>query len=237
MRLDKYISKALGVTRKEAKQIIKNGEVTVDGKVIKKADFKVPEGAEVLVEGQKVEAKDKVYIMLNKPKGYLSTTERNRDYPSFLDLLPEYEHLKPFAAGRLDVDAEGFLLVTNDGELAHRITHPKWKVPKTYKVILERPLSGEDIRRIQNKEIVIEGKPVQVEKIEVLEPNRVLLTITEGRFHIVKRLFEALNNNVLNLKRVAIGNIKLDSELLEGYYRELTEEEVEELKKSVKMKD
>jgi 16S rRNA pseudouridine516 synthase len=237
MRLDKYISKALGVTRKEAKQIIKNGEVTVDGKVIKKADFKVPEGAEVLVEGQKVEAKDKVYIMLNKPKGYLSTTERNRDYPSFLDLLPEYEHLKPFAAGRLDVDAEGFLLVTNDGELAHRITHPKWKVPKTYEVILEKPLSGEDIRRIQNKEIVIEGKPVQVEKIEVLEPNRVLLTITEGRFHIVKRLFEALNNNVLNLKRVAIGNIKLDSELLEGYYRELTEEEVEELKKSVKMKD
>jgi len=237
MRLDKYISKALGVTRKEAKRIIKNGEVEVNGEVIRKADFKVPEGAEVLVEGIKIEAKDKVYIMLNKPKGYLSTTERNRDYPSFLDLLPEYEHLKPFAAGRLDVDAEGFLLITNDGEFAHRITHPKWKVPKTYEVILESPLSDEDIEKLKNGKIVIDDKPVQIEKIEILEPNKVLLTITEGRFHIVKRIFEALNNRVLNLKRIAIGNIKLDSELLEGYYRELTEEEVRELKRSVRMED
>ena len=237
MRLDKYISKALGVTRREAKRIIKNGEVEVNGEIIRKADFKVPEGASVLVEGQKVEAKDKVYIMLNKPKGYLSTTERNKDYPAFLDLLPEYEHLKPFAAGRLDVDAEGFLLVTNDGELAHRITHPKWKVPKTYEVILEKNLTEEDIQKLKNKKVVIDGKPVQIEKVEVLEPNKVLLTITEGRFHIVKKIFESLNNRVLNLKRIAIGSIKLDSELLEGYYRELTAEEVKELKSSVKMED
>ncbi len=233
MRLDKYISKALGVTRKEAKEIIRRGEVTVNGEVVRKADFKVPEGASVLVEGTKVETKDKVYIMLNKPKGYLSTTERDKDYPSFLDLIPEYEHLKPFAAGRLDVDAEGFLLVTNDGTLAHRITHPKWKVPKTYEVVLEKPLSEEDIEKIRNREISIEGKPVEVVDIKPLSPDRVLLTISEGRFHIVKRLFKELGNKVINLKRVKIGNLELDPTLGEGEYRELTEEEVRELKRMV----
>ena len=173
--------------------------------------------------------------MLNKPKGYLSTTEQNRDYPSFLELLPEYEHLKPFAAGRLDVDAEGFLLITTDGELAHRITHPKWKVPKTYEVELEKPLSEEDLRKIQNREIKVEGKPVAVEKVEQISPNRVLLTISEGRFHIVKRLFKELGNRVVSLKRIAIGPIELDPSLQEGEYRELTEEEVKALKKSVKL--
>ena len=237
MRLDKYISKALGVTRKEAKKLIREGSVSVNGQVIKKADYKVPQGASVLVEGQKVEAKDKVYIMLNKPKGYLSTTERDKDYPSFLDLIPEYEHLKPFAAGRLDVDAEGFLLVTNDGQLAHRITHPKWKVPKTYEVILEKPLSQEDIEKLRKGQVVVDGKPVRVEKVEVIDPNRVLLTITEGRYHIVKKTFERLGNKVVNLKRVAIGNIKLDEDLLEGYYRELTEEEVQKLKGSVGLQE
>ncbi len=237
MRLDRYVSKALGITRKEAKKLIKEGAVSVNGEIVKKSDYKVPEGASVLVEGQKVEAKDKVYIMLNKPKGYLSTTERDKDYPSFLDLIPEYEHLKPFSAGRLDIDAEGFLLVTNDGQLAHRITHPKWKVPKTYEVILEKPLSEEDIETLQKGEVVVDGKPVKVEKVEVLDPNRVLLTITEGRYHIVKKTFERLGNKVLNLKRVAIGDIKLDEDLLEGYYRELTEEEVKNLKHSVGLEE
>jgi len=235
MRLDKYLSKALGLTRKEAKETIRRGEVTVDGKVVKRADFKVPEGAQVLVNGTFVEKREHLYVMLNKPKGYLSTTEQNRDYPSFLELLPEYEHLKPFAAGRLDVDAEGFLLITTDGELAHRITHPKWKVPKTYEVELEKPLSEEDLRKIQTREIKVEGKPVAVEKVEQISPNRVLLTISEGRFHIVKRLFKELGNKVINLKRIAIGPIELDPSLQEGEYRELTEEEVKALKKSVKL--
>ena len=235
MRLDKYLSKALGLTRKEAKETIRRGEVTVDGKVVKRADFKVPEGAQVLVNGTFVEKREHLYVMLNKPKGYLSTTEQNRDYPSFLELLPEYEHLKPFAAGRLDVDAEGFLLITTDGELAHRITHPKWKVPKTYEVELEKPLSEEDLRKIQNREIKVEEKPVAVEKVEQISPNRVLLTISEGRFHIVKRLFKELGNKVVNLKRIAIGPIELDPSLQEGEYRELTEEEVKALKKSVKL--
>jgi len=235
MRLDKYLSKALGLTRKKAKETIKRGEVTVDGKVVKRADFKVPEGAQVLVNGTFVEKREHLYLMLNKPKGYLSTTEQNRDYPSFLELLPEYEHLKPFAAGRLDVDAEGFLLITTDGELAHRITHPKWKVPKTYEVELEKPPSEEDLRKIQNREIKVEGKPVAVEKVGQISPNRVLLTISEGRFHIVKRLFKELGNRVVSLKRIAIGPIELDPSLQEGKYRELTEEEVKALKKSVKL--
>jgi len=236
MRLDKYISKALGVTRKEAKDIIRRGEVVVNGKVVKKADYKVPEGAQVLVDGARMEAKEKVYIMLNKPKGYLSTTERDKDYPSFLDLIPEYEHLKPFAAGRLDVDSEGLLLITTDGELAHRLTHPKWKVPKTYEVILEKPLTEKDAEKIL-KGVEIEGEPVRVEKVEIDKENpaHAFITITEGRYRIVRRLFEKLGNKVLNLKRISIGSLKLDEELLEGYYRELTEEEIKRLKKEVKL--
>jgi 16S rRNA pseudouridine516 synthase len=238
MRLDRYISKALGVTRKEAKEIIRRGEVSVDGKVIRQPDFKVPEGASVSVEGTRVEAKDKVYIMLNKPKGYLSTTEREADYPSFLELLPEYEHLKPFAAGRLDVDSEGLLLVTTDGVLAHRITHPKWKLPKTYEVDLEKPLSEEDIQKI-TRGVEIDGKPVEVVRIEPdpRSKNRAFITLTEGRYRIVKRLFKSLGNRVVNLKRISIGPIKLDETLAEGEYRELTPEEVEELKKALKLSD
>ncbi len=236
MRLDKYISKALGLTRSEAKNLIRSGAVTVNGEVVKRADFKVPEGAEVLVEGKRVEKTDKVYLMLYKPKGYLSTTERNAEYPSFLELLPEYEHLKPFAAGRLDVDSEGLLLVTNDGVLAHRITHPKWKVPKTYEVILEKPLSEEDSEKIP-KGVEIDGKPARVESVKVDEenPSRVFITLTEGRYHIVKKLFAALGNKVLNLKRIAIGSLKLDESLYEGEYRELTDEELQGLKKEVKL--
>ncbi len=238
MRLDRYISKALGVTRKEAKEIIRRGEVSVDGKVVRQPDFKVPEGASVSVEGTRVEAKDKVYIMLNKPKGYLSTTEREADYPSFLELLPEYEHLKPFAAGRLDVDSEGLLLVTTDGVLAHRITHPKWKLPKTYEVELERPLSEEDIQKI-TRGVEIDGKPVEVVRIEPdpRNKNRVFITLTEGRYRIVKRLFKSLGNRVVNLRRISIGPIKLDETLAEGEYRELTPEEIEELKKALKLSD
>jgi len=208
MRLDRYISRALGVTRREAKRLIREGAVSVNGEIVRKADYKVPEGASVLVEGQKVEAKDKIYIMLNKPKGYLSTTERDKDHPSFLDLIPEFEHLKPFAAGRLDVDAEGFLLITNDGQLAHRITHPKWKVPKTYEVILEKPLTEAEASKLLKGEVVIDGKPVEVEDLKFVNPTTVLITLTEGRYHIVKRTFEALGNRVLNLKRVSIGGGK-----------------------------
>ncbi len=234
MRLDKYISKALGLTRKEAKRLIQSGEVEVNGEVVKKGDFKVPEGATVSVEGRPLGPVGHVYLMLYKPKGYLSTTERDKDYPSFLELIPEYEHLKPFAAGRLDVDAEGFLLITTDGQLAHRLTHPKWKVPKTYEVELEKPLSEEDVEKIL-KGVEIEGKPVKVESLEKLSDRRVMLTISEGRFHIVKRLFRSLGNRVVNLKRVKIGPIELDPSLAEGEYRELTKEEVENLKRTVKL--
>ncbi|RTZ59866.1 MAG: 16S rRNA pseudouridine(516) synthase [Gammaproteobacteria bacterium] len=235
MRLDKYISKALGVSRKVAKELIRQGRVWIDGKVIKKADFKVSPNAKVVIDGEELELKEKIYLMLYKPKGYLSTTEREADYPSFLDLLPEYEHLKPFAAGRLDVDAEGFLLVTNDGLFAHRITHPRWGVSKTYEVVLEKPLSSEDIAKLLRGEVKIGGKPIKVKEIKPLEENRVLLTLTEGKYHIVKRLFRSLGNKVLYLKRVAIGGVTLDPSLREGEYRELTEEEVKKLKRLVKL--
>jgi len=236
MRLDKYISKALGVSRKGAKELIRQGRVWIDGQPVKRADFKVPPNAKVSVDGEEVELKEKIYLMLYKPIGYLSTTEREADYPSFLELLPEYEHLKPFAAGRLDVDAEGFLLVTNDGLFAHRITHPKWKVPKTYEVELEKPLGGEDIDKLLRGEVKIDGKPVEVKDIKPLGEKKVLLTLTEGRYHIVKRLFKELGNKVLRLKRVAIGSVNLDPSLREGEYRELTEEELESLRRSVGLK-
>ena len=235
MRLDKYISKAFGVSRKVAKELIRQGRVCINGQRVRRADFKVPTNSKVVIDGEELELKEKIYLMFYKPKGYLSTTERESDYPSFLELLSENEHLKPFAAGRLDVDAERFLLVTNDGLFAHRITHPRWGVSKTYEVILEKPISSEDVDKLLRGEVQVEGKPVKAKEVKLLDKNMVLLTLTEGKYHIVKRLFRSLGNKVLHLKRVTIGGVTLDPSLREGEYRELTEEELKKLKRLVKL--
>jgi len=234
VRLDKYLSKSLHISRKEAKELIREGRVKVGGKVIKSPEYKVKEGESVEVEGKEVKPQRNVYLILYKPKGYLSTTEEGKEYPSFLELIREYfPSRKLFSAGRLDVDAEGLLFVTDDGELAHRITHPKWKVEKEYLVKLDREIKGEDLSKL--REVKLEGKPVQLVKAEKLSGDTVKVILTEGRHHIVKRLFKAIGYNVVDLKRTRIGNLKLDEGMEPGEWRELTEEEVKEIKEKLRI--
>ena len=235
MRLDKYLSKSLHITRKEAKELIKEGRVKVEGKVVKKPDYKVKEGEKVEVEGKELKPKEKIYIILYKPKGYLSTTEREAQHPSFLELIEEkFGRRKLFAAGRLDVDAEGLLFVTDDGELAHRLTHPKWKVEKEYIVELDKDFKDEDLERL--KSVKLDDKPVVLVKVEKLGDRKLKVILTEGRHHIVKRMFKALGYNVVSLLRTRIGNLRLPDDFEPGDFRELSEEEVSLLKELVKLK-
>ncbi len=235
MRLDKYVSRSLHITRKEAKELIREGRVKVGGKVVKNPDYKVKEGEKVEVEGKELKPKEKVYILLYKPKGYLSTTEREAEHPSFLELIEErFGGRQLFSAGRLDVDAEGLLFVTDDGELAHRLTHPKWKVEKEYVVELDREFKEEDLKKL--KEIKIDGKPVALVKAEKLGEKKLRVVLTEGRHHIVKRMFKALGYNVISLLRTRIGILKLQQDFEPGEFRELSEEEVSKLKELVKLK-
>lgn len=235
MRLDKYLSKSLHITRKEAKELIREGRVKVSGRVVKDPDYRVKEGEKVEVEGKEIKPKEKVYVLLYKPKGYLSTTEREKEHPSFLELIEErFGGRKLFAAGRLDVDAEGLLLVTDDGELAHRLTHPKWKVEKEYIVELDRDFKDEDLERL--KSVELEGKPVALVKVEKLGDKKLKVILTEGRYHVVKRMFKALGYNVVSLLRTRVGNLRLPEDFEPGEFRELSEEELKELKELVKLK-
>lgn len=234
MRLDKYLSKSLHITRKEAKELIREGRVKVNGEVIKNPNYKVKEGERVEVEGKELKPKEKVYILLYKPKGYLSTTEREAEHPSFLELVEEkFGGRKLFAAGRLDVDAEGLLFITDDGELAHRLTHPKWKVEKEYIVELDKDFRDEDLEKL--KEVKVDDKPVALVEAEKLGDKKLRVILTEGRHHIVKRMFKALGYNVVSLKRARIGSLKLPEDFEPGDYRELSEEEIKELKELVKL--
>ncbi len=234
MRLDKYLSKSLHITRKEAKELIREGRVKVEGKVIKSPDYKVREGEKVEVGGKELKPRERVYILLYKPTGYLSTTEREAQHPSFLELIEEqFGGRKLFAAGRLDVDAEGLLFITDDGKLAHRLTHPKWKVEKEYIVELDRDFKEEDLEKLKN--LTLDGKPVALVKAEKLGDRKLRVVLTEGRHHIVKRMFKALGYNVVSLKRTRIGNLKLPENFEPGDYRELSEEEIKELKELLKL--
>ncbi|WP_461829205.1 pseudouridine synthase [Aquifex sp.] len=234
MRLDKYLSKSLHITRREAKELIREGRVKVNGEVIKNPNYQVKEGEKVEIEGKELRPKEKVYLILYKPKGYLSTTEREAEHPSFLELIEEkFGGRKLFAAGRLDLDAEGLLFVTDDGELAHRLTHPKWKVEKEYVAELDKEFRDEDLKKL--KEIKVDDKPVALVRAEKLGDKTLKVILTEGRYHIVKRMFKALGYNVVSLRRTRIGSLKLPEDFEPGDYRELSEEEVKELKKLVKL--
>jgi len=234
VRLDKFVARSLSISRKEAKELIREGRVRVNGTVVRNPDYRLKEGERVEVEGKEISYKEKVYLKLYKPRGYLSTTEKEHRYPSFLELLEEhYGGRKLFAAGRLDVDAEGLLIVTDDGELAHRITHPKWKVEKEYEVVLDRNPSPEILRSLHSVEL--DGRPVALKSVEIIGDRKLRLVLTEGRFHVVKRLLKAVGFNVLSLKRTRIGSIKLDPYMEPGEWRELSEEEIKTLKEVVKL--
>ena len=228
MRLDKFVSDAAAMTRSESRKAIKNGRITVDGNVVKDIALHIGENAVVLFDGNEISYKKFIYIMLNKPQGYVSATE-DKKQKTVLDILdPSYIRYQLFPVGRLDIDTEGFLLLTNDGELAHNMLSPNKNVGKTYFLRLEKPISDGDIEKLENGVDIGEcvTKPAKAERVS---DNEIKLTITEGKFHQIKRMAKAVGNEVIYLKRLAYGKFYLDESLENGEYRLLTEAESEYL--------
>ncbi len=218
-------------TRKEVKELIRKGYVLVNGDVITNDDFKVDEiNDEVVIANEKVDYKDKIYIMLNKPDGYVSATYDNYD-PTVIDLISEYNFMNIFPVGRLDKDTHGLLLITNDGDLAHNLLSPKKHVDKKYYLKYEGKINDLGIKAFEDGIILDDGYKTLPAKLIDLGNNEAYVIIKEGKFHQVKRMMEAINCKVTYLKRIEFGSLKLDDNLEEGKYRLLKEEELNELKK------
>lgn len=235
MRIDKFVSDGAAMTRSQSRKAIKSGRVTLCGEVIKDIAFPVNEDAIILLDGVEIAYKKYVYIMLHKPAGVISATEDKRQ-KTVLDLLdPSYARYDLFPVGRLDIDTEGFLLLTNDGDLAHNMLSPNKDVGKTYFVRLEKDIKGSEIDRLE-KGVDIGVCITKPAKVQRVSENEINLTITEGKFHQIKKMAHAVGNNVAYLKRLAYGDFYLDPALAKGAYRELLTEEVENLCKVYKRK-
>lgn len=229
MRLDKFLCDNNIGTRSQVKEYIKKGQVTVNGQPAGKPETKVNETSDtVTFQGREVHYRKYVYYMLNKPEGVVSATNDNTA-PTVVSLLAVPEQKDLFPVGRLDKDTTGLLLLTNDGALAHDLLSPKKHVDKTYLVKPEKQLSEEDIHRLESGLDIGDDKPTAPAKAKLTENGELLLTIHEGRFHQVKRMLQALDNQVLALERVRFGPLSLDPSLPRGEYRALTEEEIEAL--------
>lgn len=234
MRIDKLLANIGFGSRKEVKGLLKSGAVKVNDIVVKDAKQHVdPVKETVTLNGEVVEYKEFIYLMMNKPPQVLSATEDYRD-ETVIDLLEtEDQVFEPFPVGRLDKDTEGFLLITNDGKLAHRLLSPKRHVPKTYAAVIDQKVTEEDIIAFKNGVTLDDGymtKPGILKIIKSGISSDIELTITEGKFHQVKRMFEAVGKKVIYLKRLSMGPLLLDEKLELGEYRELTNEEVQLLR-------
>ena len=230
MRLDKFLSECGICSRSESKIFIKKGMITVNGKKAAKGEEKIdPDNDEIMFKGQKIIYAEFEYYMLNKPAGVVSATEDKND-KTVIDLLPKPHAKDIFPVGRLDKDTEGLLIITNDGETAHRLLSPKKHVDKTYFVRTSGGEIGtEEVEKLENGVDIGEEKLTLPAEIEILKNGEIsesLLTIREGKFHQVKRMFKAVGREVIYLKRISMGNIKLDESLEKGECRKLSEDEI-----------
>ena len=235
MRLDKFISSTTTLSRAEAKKIIKKG-ILINDKLIKSPDYKVDEfNDQVIVDGNRLVYQKYVYIMMNKPKDTVSATEDAIE-KTVVDILKEEDRIhKVFPVGRLDKDTEGLMLLTNDGELAHRLITPKKDVVKKYYVEVSGELKEEHLSIVEAGVILEDGYKCKPARLEILESSenksRANIYITEGKFHQVKRMMKSLETTVTYLKRISIGELILDGNLELGEYRYLTNEELDKLNK------
>lgn len=234
-RLDKILSNLGYGSRKEIKQIARKGLIEVNGKVVKDNGLQVdPKEDVIFISGEQVFYREFIYIMMNKPDGVISATHDSRD-ETVIDLLEvEHQVFEPFPVGRLDKDTVGLLLLTNDGDLNHRLIAPKWKVDKVYRAMIDAKVTEKDVNKFKSGITLDDGYVCKEAILEIIsatdEESEIKLTIQEGKFHQVKRMFEAVNKNVTYLQRIEFGTLPLDKELEEGEYRELTEEEIAILK-------
>ncbi len=225
MRLDKFLCELNIGTRSQVKAFLKQGLVTVNDIVVKSPDTKINEETDCIkYKDKELKYAKFVYYMLNKPQGVVSATNDNTAQ-TVVSLLGENYRPDIFPVGRLDKDTTGLLLLTNDGELAHKLLSPRKHVGKTYCVTVKKPLSKEDIKVLEQGVDIGEDNLTLPAKVEVLGDEEILLTIYEGKFHQVKRMMIAVDNQVLALKRISFGSLTLDSMLKEGEYRPLTETE------------
>jgi 16S rRNA pseudouridine516 synthase len=234
MRLDKLLGNMGFGTRKEIKQFAKEGLIKLDGKVVKDTSQHVDiTEQQIEFNGEIVEYRQYIYLLMNKPQGVISATEDLRER-TVLDLLDDkYINFEPFPVGRLDKDTEGLLVLTNDGKMAHELLSPRKHVPKKYFAEIEGKVTSDDVERFREGLTLDDGYetlPAELTILSAGELSEIEVTIHEGKFHQVKRMFLAVGKKVKFLKRIQMGNLTLDPELLPGQYRELSAEELIRLK-------
>jgi len=234
MRLDKCLADCGLGTRSEVKSLLKAKRITVNGKVVNNGKVQVnPETDEILFDGEKIQYEEFVYIMMNKPKGVVSATEDNL-HKTVLDLIdPLYFKKGVFPVGRLDIDTHGLLLLTNDGELAHRLLSPKKHVTKIYQARVEGVMTAEDAAAFEKGIVLSDGTECMPARLDILstaqDESIVQIHLKEGKFHQVKRMVKSCGKTVVDLQRLTMGPLKLDESLALGESRPLTEEELESL--------
>ena len=230
MRLDRFLAETGFGTRSEVKKLIRSGRVVVENSAKPTPELHIDcEKDSVTVDGIKVGYKKFIYLMMNKPQGCVSATY-DRRLETVIDYLPEeYLHFNPFPVGRLDIDTEGLLILTNDGELSHRLLSPKKHIPKEYFVITDKPFTNADITAFRGGVTLDDGYKTLSSELEILsetEPYSAKIIIHEGKFHQVKRMAEAVGKTVVFLKRTKMNRLCLDENLAKGEIRELTEQEL-----------
>ncbi len=229
LRLDKYLADCGVGTRSEVKKYLRAGRVSVDGSVCTKPETKIdPEQADVTFDGRHLRYRRFAYYMLHKPAGVITATEDTR-HRTVLDLMEDVPDSNLSPVGRLDIDTEGLLLITNDGALAHGLLSPAKHVEKTYLCRLAAPATEQDAEAFAEGIVLEDGTRCRPARCEIL-PDGALVTITEGKYHQVKRMWAARDNEVRYLKRLSMGPLILPDDLPSGAYRELTPEELHQLK-------
>lgn len=231
-RLDKTISSQLNISRKDAHSLIKGGSVKCNDEVLKDPSAKIDTDNDSLyVNGKSLMFKEHIYIMMNKPQGVVSATE-DKKIKTVIDILPDKLKRKNlFPAGRLDRDTVGFMLITDDGDFAHRILSPSKHVEKTYIAHLADSLSEPDRKKLESGAVLSDGTECMEAYVRILDDERKIaeVKIREGKYHQIKRMFASVGNKVVFLKRTMIGQLELDSSLKEGQARELTQKELEKI--------
>ncbi len=233
MRLDKFLVSTGKLSRSEAGRAARAGRLTVNGSPARRADIHIdPESDVIALDGETVIYRRHTYIMLNKPSGYVSATD-DKNLPTVLELLPdELRRLGLFPAGRLDRDTLGLMLLTDNGELAHFLLSPVSHVPKSYRFDCRDALSESDIVSLQNGVDIGEDKPTKPASLDVSSDAKSgVITLSEGRYHQIKRMFEAIGNKIVGLERITFGPLTLDTALSRGEWRYLSNDEIAELEK------
>ena len=229
IRIDKYLSVALGISRSEAKILLKKGKITVDGKIISKPEIKISETAEVKNGETVLRYKKYIYILMNKPEGILSASTDKR-VKTVVDILPEnMKRAGLFPVGRLDKNTTGLLIITDDGDFGHRVTSPKSLIEKRYLAELDGEVKEEYISVFERGITLADGEKCMSAGLEIISDNKAIVTIREGKYHQIKRMFGVVGLGVNKLQRLSIGKLALPNDLLKGEVKELDDIQIQKI--------